>query len=113
MTLAAYQASMDTTNPLHRAHEPLDNPRPSHVRGPPLRFNPDDIYLPEPDGPPSNVGGVTLAADQASMDTTNPLHRAHEPLDNPSPSHERAPPPRLALYNGGFGGALYNGGFEL
>jgi hypothetical protein len=113
MTLAAYQASMDTTNPLHRAHEPLDNPRPSHVRGPPLRFNPDDIYPPEPDGPPSNVGGVTLAADQASMDTTNPLHRAHEPLDNPSPSHERAPPPRLALYNGGFGGALYNGGFEL
>ena len=90
-------ASMETTNPLHGANEPLDDPRPFHERGPPLRFNPDDIYFPEPDGPAPNVGGVTLAADHASMETTNPLHRGNEPLDNPRPSHERAPPPRLTF----------------
>ena len=75
--------SVETTNPMH-ANEPLDDRRPFHERGPPLRFNPDDIYFPEPDGPPSNVGGVL------SVETTNPLH-AKEPLDDPRPSHERAP----------------------
>jgi hypothetical protein len=93
--------SMETTNPL-RANEPLDDPRSLPERGPPLRINPDDIYFPEPDGPPPNVDGATLAADQASTETTNPLHRAHEPLDDPRPSRERAPPPRLTFYNGGF-----------
>ena len=76
--------SLETTNPLHGANEPLDDPRPFHERGPPLRFNPDDIYFPEPDGPSPNVGGVTRAAYNASLKTTNPLHGRNTPLHAPN-----------------------------